>query len=420
MKIQQNKFRFAAISAVLAAGLFGSGLSSASKGTSIPLMNYLKDKTLIAMHTLSSLAPFGSEDRPAPASIVDDIPLVYNTPSPSQVKPELIGPVQFIRTARVNEDDATVTFPLYEGHNASGETAWYILTDTTSRDIADHLGLAFTAKLGYADHGKAVRTATIAADGTFIFDKGAVDFSPVRVIQPGKAPNIFPPMMAQPGSVGDANYTPIVKVNGVYYNAPVLAYSVGAATLQKFAGGMVDYSIVHDKVVRIDPMNHTVTLKMTAGFSFAKPIFYLSTEANDAVAATLEESTLAPALTDAAQDIPDATTGQGNERIAIIINGPMGKTHPFRQGIQSAMMDGRFPLNVFGGVPTINLDYSPIWDAELVQWSADAIQKGYPTRIIDLFQMFGLEKKGVLEGFGGGPIKRSGIIINCPVISRLI
>ena len=382
----------------------------------VPFMIYMNDDN----QTVNNPAPFGSEDRPAPLFIRNDIPLVYNTPSPSQVKPELIGPVQFIRTARVHEDEGTITFPLYQGHNESGETAWYILTDTTSREIADHLGLAFTAKLGYADQGKAVRTARFAKDGTFVFSKGKVDFTPVRTIRPGAAPNFFPPAMATPGSVGDADYTPIVKVDGIYYNAPVLAFNITADELQKYAMGNVDYSKVHDKVARINPSEHTVTLKMTAGYSFAKPIFYMSTEANDPVAATLEESTMTPALNDATQDIADAHTGQGNERIAIIINGPMGKDNPFRQGIQSAMIDGSGPINIFGGIPTINLDYSPLWDAELVQWTPASLQKGYRTRVIDLFQMFGLEKKGVLEGFGGGPIKRSGIIINCPVISRLI
>ena len=415
-----NKLSLTRAAVVLLAISSVSSAQAMIKDSPVPKMNYMADANLDLPFQLSELGPFGSEDRPAPLSIRPDISLVYNTPSPSQVKPELIGPVQFIRTARVNEDAGTVTFPLYEGHNESGETAWYILTDTSSRDIADHLGLAFSAKLGYVDHGKAVRSVRTAQDGTFVFKSGKVDFSPVAKLIPGQAPNVFPPRYAQPGSVGDADYTPIVKLAGVYYNAPVLAFNVSAAELQNSANGTVDYTKIHDKVVSINPARHEVTLKMTAGYSFAKPIFYLSTDANDPVAATLESSTLTPALNDANQDIPDATTGQGNERIALMINGPMGLDNPFRQGVQSAMVDGRYPLNIFGGVPTINLDYSPIWDAELVQWTQTAIQKNYRTRIIDLFQMFDLEKKGVLEGFGGGPIKRSGILINCPVIERLI
>ena len=401
------------------------GTQAQAKNLKIPVMNYMASIPDSPMRNdndgdSTPYAPFGEEARPAPLSMRADISLVYNTPSPSQVKPELIGPVQFIRTARVHEDEGTVTLPLYLGHNKDGKNAWYVLTDVTNKEVADHLGLIFTAKLGYVDQGKAVRPAAFAHDGTLVFESGTVDFSPERKIAPGTAPNIFPPSVAQPGSVGDGDYTPIVKVDGVYYNAPVLAFDVTADELQKFAAGNVDYTKVHDKVVRINPMEKTVTLKLTHGYSFAKPIFYLSTDSNDPVAATLEESTLTPALNDANQDIPDAHTGQGNERIAIVINGPMGKTNPFRQGIQSAMVDGASPINIFGGVPTINLDYSPIWDAELVQWTPDAVANHYQTRLIDLFQMFDLEQKKVLQGFGGGPIKRSGILINCPVVSRLI
>ena len=364
------------------------------------------------------------EGRLAPMSIRADIPIVYNSPSPSQVKPELIGPYQFIRSARVHEDEGTASFRLYEGKMESGESVWYILTDTDNQTLADHQGLAFSAKLGFAGRKfrnphNAIRDAQIGENGAFVFKSGKVDFSPQRQVAPGTGASVFPPRVATPGSVGDADYTPLVRVNGVVYNAPVLAYGVSRAELAAMTAGRVNYAKVHDKIVAIDMANDMVTLKLTPGYSFSKVVFYISTDASDPLAATLEESTLAPALQGANQDLPDHFIGQGNERLAIFINGPTGATHPFRQGIESAIQDGRSPLNIFGGVPTINLDYSPMWDAELIQWSKDAVAKNYRTRIIDLLHMYGLEKKGVLEGFGGGPIKRSGIVINCPVVARL-
>jgi hypothetical protein len=39
-----------------------------------------------------------------------------------------------------------------------------------------------------------------------------------------------------------------------------------------------------------------VTLALTPGFSFAKPVLYLSTESSDEGVATLEGATFAPAL----------------------------------------------------------------------------------------------------------------------------
>lgn len=417
MKLARTSTMLLALSLTLSNSTF----AGANPATGIPFLKYMSDFDLLGDDNNSdvNLGGIDDEGRDAPLFIRRDIPIVYSTPSPSQVKPELIGPVQFIRSARVHEDEGTASFRLYQGHMESGETVWYILTDTSSRDLADHQGLAFSAKLGFADHGKAVREVSIANDGTFIFKKGKVDFAPERRLVPGTGPSVFPPKFAQPGSVGDADYTPLVKVNGVYYNAPVIAYNVSAAELAGMVGGQIDHSKVHDKVVRFDLSRNLVTLSLTAGYSFSKVVFYLSTDSNDSVGATLEASTLTPALSDASQDIPDHFPGQGNERLAIFINGPTGVDHPFRQGIESAIQDGKYPLNIFGGIPTINLDYSPIWDAQLVQWSPDAVKKGYPTRIIDLLHLYGLEKKGVLENYGGGPIKRSGIIINCPVVSRL-
>jgi hypothetical protein len=388
------------------------------------------------------LAPFGSEGRDAPSSIRQDIAIVYNTPSPSEVKPELIGPVQFVRNARIHEEQGTVTLPLYEGHMASGESAWYVLTDVSNADLANHLGLGFSAKLPYADHGKAVRTATIDLNGAFVFAKGRVDFSPVRSIVPGPDDAPFPPKKATPGSVGDADYTPIVKVDGVYYNAPIIAFDISASELQRYADGSAPdfHDKVHDKVVAIDPGGLSVTMKTTVGFSFGRAITYMSTDANNPVAATLEASTLTPALDDTSEDVRDidAIPGQGNERIVIVVNGPRNSAgaglgvepyqdvNPFRQGLESAIADGRDPLNIFGGIPTINLDYSPIWDAEFVGWTQPAIDAGYRTRLIDLLNMFGLEKKGVVANFDlksgkiGGAIRRSGVLINCPVLSRFM
>lgn len=298
---------------------------------------------------------WGNEARAAPASIANDVPVVYedhwDVPSRSG-NPSLIGPVQFLRRAVINEQDGTVTLPLYPGHNADGTEAWYVLTDTTNKEIADQMGLIFSAKLRYADKYGAVRTATLDGNAAFIFDAGTIDFSPVKSLVPG-SPVPFPPQSYSPGSVADALYSPIVRTpDNVYYNAPVVAFGVSAAVLQQWAGGNPDYSVVHDKVVSINPANYTVTLDMTNGFSFSKPIFYLSTDASDALVATLESSTYAPALQGVNQtdrDI-DSIPGQGNERLGLVVNGPVnpfpGTVHPYRQGVYSAIDGQGDPLNV--------------------------------------------------------------------------
>jgi hypothetical protein len=111
---------------------------------------------------------------------------------------------------------------------------------------------------------------------------------------------------------------------------------------------------VHDKVVSICPRDGTVTMKLTLGYTFGKPIFYLSTESNHPLIATLEGAIHAPATDDLPFALEDAAPGESAERIYAIANGPTGLDHPFRQGVNSALSDGRGPLNILGGIPTIN------------------------------------------------------------------
>jgi hypothetical protein len=80
----------------------------------------------------------------------------------------------------------------------------------------------------------------------------------------------FPPKQFQPGSVGDRDYTPLVKITnagGHIYNAPVVAYDLSAETLNRFCDGNPDSSVVHDKVLKICPRDKTVTMQLTTGFS---------------------------------------------------------------------------------------------------------------------------------------------------------
>jgi len=105
--------------------------------------------------------------------------------------------------------------------------------------------------------------------GISYFDAGTVNFAPERKIIPGPPGHEFPPTFATPGSVGDANYGPLVKIvnaANVIYNAPMVAFDVDANAIS-FPNGNVDYSKVHDQVVAIDPVNMTVTINLINGFS---------------------------------------------------------------------------------------------------------------------------------------------------------
>lgn len=363
-------------------------------------------------------------NKPPSPAVGAQVPESYFGPSPSSVQKELVGPVQLLKSGKIDEVAETITLPLYKGQLADGRAVWYVVSDTDDKANADALGLNFSSKLTYAATGKGARNGTIQKDGSVTFDVGTVDFSPDAKLVPGDMPNPFPPKMAQAGSVGDANYSPLVRLTnagGHIYNAPIIAFNVSKDQINFCDGKNVDHKLVHDKVVKICPtdMGGTVTLALVEGLSFGKPILYFSTESSDPVVATLESATYAPAMADIGMGRDDSFTS-AVERIFITINGPMGKDNPQRQGINSAIVDGGSPVNVFGGIPTVATDYSPMWDGNVGVWTQDAITKGYRSQLREEFNYLDFVQKGYITGPDGKPFGSAGFIINCPVVMRFL
>lgn len=369
-----------------------------------------------------------SEISPAPAVIGADVPATYFGPPPSSVNPRLVGPVLLMKSGKVDLTAGTITMPLYQGSiRSTGKSVWYILTDTDDAGNAAALGINYSAKLTYAalKGGTSSRVGELDANFSIVFEAGTVDFTADHAVTAG-TPSPFPPSVATPGSIGDANYSPLVTLTnagGHTYNAPVVAFGATAADLEPSCKGAADHKIVHDKVVHICPSEGTVTLALTTGFSFGRPVLYLSTEASVPVAAALEGATLAPGLTSVSVGGDDGAFS-AVERIFLTINGPQnlqpGKINPQRQGLNSAIVDGNGPLNVLGGIPTLATDYSPLWDVNLGEWTADAIAKGYRSRLNEEFQILGMAQRGFITGPGGSQYGSVGIIVNCPIVQRLL
>ena len=375
--------------------------------------------------------PDGDDDvRPSPPSIGSDVPVTYFGPPPSSVEPELIGPFQSLRAGVLDEDEGSITLPLYRGELfETGEPIWYIVTDTTDSEVATTLGLNHSSKLAFADNNRAVRQAETTQDGTLMFFAGSVDFSPERIVVPGNAVDAglpaFPPLEAQPGSVGDELYSPLVKIvnaGGEIYNAPMLAFDVEAEDLD-FCDGDVDYSVVHDGVLRICPQNGTVTLALSAGFSSSRPVLYLATDANDPLPAALEGVTYAPGLRDVAVGRDDFLFS-AVEPLFTFTNGPSNPSedliNPQRQGLSSAVLNEGGPLNVLSGIPSFALDYSPLWDVNIGEWTQIAIDRGYRSRMTEEFQVLGMVERGFITGPGGVPFAASGFIVNGPIVFRFL
>jgi len=372
---------------------------------------------------------------PAKASTGTKVDISEFPPPDSLTDPELAGPVQLLRSGKfdipieslttVNVSSSargTVTLPLYKGavNTPAGlRPAWYIILDAGNQAEADRLGVNFSKKLRVANAGDAARPATLRADGTFLFASGIVDFSPSRLVVPGPQKRPFPPKHAQPGSVGDADYSPLVSANGIIYDAPIIAAAVDDADIN-FPNGDPNYALVHDQVIAIDPVHRTVTLNLINGFSFGKPVLYISTESSDPTVSAIEGNTFAPRmriLEVGIDDIPRSAV----ERIFIAVNGPSegGCANPQRQGIFAALTDGHRPNNTFGGVPTTATDYSPVWDANIYEWTEDAIDKGFRGLQNEEFRILTLARDGYITGPNGAPFGSAGPVIVCGVAARL-
>jgi hypothetical protein len=107
------------------------------------------------------------------------------------------------------------------------------------------------------------------------------------------------------------------------------------------------------------------------------------------------------------------------ERIFISTNGAHDCANPQRQGLSADLADGFRPNNVVGGIPTNALDYSPAWDAQLFEWTQDAISKGYRGQVREEFQILTFVQDGLITGPAGGQFGSSGFSINCTIVQRL-
>jgi hypothetical protein len=154
------------------------------------------------------------------------------------------------------------------------------------------------------------------------------------------------------------------------------------------------------------------------GFSAGHPVFYTSTDTNVDLAAAMENATYAPAISDITFERDDKAFS-AVERLFAIVNGHTGKDNPHRQGFYSAFLDGASPLNVLSSVPTVGIDYSPLWDVYPAQWTQKAIDQGYRARLTDEFAVLNFIQGGWLVGLNEETVRAIGIIVDCPAIIRL-
>jgi hypothetical protein len=356
---------------------------------------------------------------------------------------------------QVDLSNETVRLPLYKGE-AYGKTAWFILLDASDVGLAHDLGVNYAPKLANIGISCPACVQTVTLDSptpaqnpfgqALVHFQGAPDFSPTRIATPG--PNGFPLAKFQPGAVAGPGYSPFIQIAGspVVYNAPIVATGDGPFDV-------VHHTNTGDRVlgIHIAPatspsgqfLESYVDMLFVKGFDAGQPILYLSTDAGQPLTAVLERSTYVPALDKAAYNGGDDFLGSARERLFGFINGQTGADNKQAQGFAHLVLDGHASedasagntalinalrnggdlLNVFGDFPTLadprHADaYSPLWDAQLGQWTQKAIAQGFNTRQIDENVVFNLAatRPDLLTGPGGAPYGSSGVDINCAVI----
>ncbi|MGI8757660.1 MAG: DUF7482 domain-containing protein [Acidimicrobiales bacterium] len=344
----------------------------------------------------------------------------------------------------MNLKKGTATFPLHRGIGPDGTTpVWFIITEASDFGLAHDLNVNFAPKLANMAIGCPTcvqeTTLTTSAGNKFgeapVKFKGIPDFSPDRTLSPG--PTGFPPLGAQPGAVGDDLYSPFIRLAGsnVVYNAPIVAVGSEAFDVDT-------HSNTSDRTLAINTKKMTVELLMIHGFDSGQKILYISTEASDPVAAVLERATFVPLLNHAPFLGGDDFLGSARERIFTFVNGQTGKNNPEAQGLNHFILDGRGTedaslkntallkalrddegdaLNVQGDFPSLKNPrfanaYSPLWDAQVSQWTADAVAKKRNRRQTDENTILQLVVKGDITGPGGSTFGAGGFVINCPVL----
>jgi hypothetical protein len=305
--------------------------------------------------------------------------------------------IVFITSAHENSDFTQVTFPLHIGLSPRGPV-YYVVTDTSNQELAQKLGINYVPKLANVKGTKAVEVVKLV-HGVVVFP-ATVNFKPAHQIAAG--PTGFPPSVAQPGAVGDDGYSPLIQLpDGTVINAPQIANITGLA----------------DKIISLNVKQNTVVYRETHGFYDNDSVHYASFDSSSPVAAAIEDVTYAPNL-DAAPSLGDETEKSSREGLIAFTNGQTGVNNPNRQGLSSALLDQKDPLNILHEIPPENNDYSPLWDVRFAEWTQQAIANHQNTRQRDFDTVLQLVQEGQVTGFQGAPFGPSGFIVTCPVISR--
>ncbi|MBW4471552.1 MAG: hypothetical protein KME45_14265 [Stenomitos rutilans HA7619-LM2] len=313
---------------------------------------------------------------------------------------------------------ANVTLPLYRGLSPQDDPVYYIITESSDFDVAKKLGVNFAPKMKQAIGSAGVQKVTMK--GGLITFKGNVDFSPEYQVEPG-SPDPFPPKVAKPGAVGDAQWSSMVVMpSQVVLNIQMVHNASGN----------------HDRLKALDMKQRKVTMSILDGFQGGKQYFYhLVTDVSAEVPSVLEKGVYTPRLA----KVPQMGKSTPFDRSALlgfspVLNGITDTGTGQFQGFTASLANGGIdPINVFPIPPSnndrsANNNYSPLWDAHVNMWTDAAIKANKVRRITSFEDLQGLVKAGLVTSAyinpqgPGNPwlfgLRPTQAVINCPVIAH--
>jgi hypothetical protein len=305
-------------------------------------------------------------------------------------------------------------FPVHRGV-ANDRIVWYVVTDVSDANVAKTQGLIFAPAI--ANVGT---TQTVTVENGLWRFTGAPSFSNGRVFKPG--PTGFPPTDAAPGAKAGAGYSPFVHVAGtsIVYNAPIVAEGDGSFDV-------VRHTNTAGRVLALDPAAGTVTLLLADGFAAGKRVLYISTEASDPGAATIERATYVPALAKAATS--------ARLPIYVVANGQTGRANASAQGLGFVALDGGLSENATaadsatlqssrnvlssapGAGPNGDASYTPLWDVYVAAWTAAATSAHRNVQLTSATAVIQAASAHDLTGPGGKALGPVGFAVNCPVVA---
>ena len=325
-----------------------------------------------------------------------------------------------------NPSGPTARLPLYKGLDPDGNSVDYIITEASDAAVAELMGIIHSPRMsaGIGTEG----AQQVSVDNGIMQFRGRVDFSPERSVTPGdpaatEGPNAitgstFPPAAVSPGAVADDEWSSLVVLpSGLVLNAQVMANATG----------------IHDRIPdsgqddqsnpNLDRTNRAVVVQILDGWQGGERYYYhIVTDASVPDAAAIELGVFAPrvGLLPSAGEFPGGARLGFSPNVNGVAEGPDGS-----QGLNVSVVDQSIdPVNTFPIDPT-DERYSPMWDAHLSMWTAEAIEAGERRVITSVEDLAGLVEQGLVTDFVGndGPenafiagLMPANAIINCPVL----